>query len=312
MVLMNADRILEFKVLESEKNIRVDLFLSKKSIGLSRSLIKKIIDKGLVLSGRNPLKAKYKTKDGEQIKVIMPPARKLNVEAENIPLDIAFEDDSVIVINKPPGMVVHPAAGNFSGTMVNALLYHCTDLSGIGGVERPGIVHRLDKDTSGLLMVAKNDLSHQSLTRQLQERSIVRKYIAIVHGVIKENSRIIDKEIGRHIKNRKKMSTITKKGREAVSIFNVVKRFSNASMIEVFLKTGRTHQIRVHLSSVGYPIAGDKVYGRKKNSSRTSIIKRQALHAAVLGFHHPKTDKYLEFNAPLPDDMQEAINNLKE
>mgnify|MGYP001317966260 CR=1 FL=1 len=308
---MTKERIMKFKVREKEKDARVDLFLSQKNIGFSRSQIKRIIDIGFVFSGTHPLKAKYRVKNGEQIKVVIPSARKLNVEAENIPLDVVYEDASVIVINKPHGMVVHPAAGNFSGTMVNALLYHCKDLSGIGGVERPGIVHRLDKDTSGLLMVAKDDRSHQMLTKQLQERTIVRKYIAIVDGVMKENSGTIDKEIGRHAKDRKKMSTITKKGRESVSKFKVLERFSNASLIEVVLKTGRTHQIRVHLSSIGYPVLGDKVYGGKKVRSAGSIIKRQALHAALLGFHHPKTDKYLEFDSRLPDDMQEAINKLR-
>ncbi len=302
---------MKFKVCEKDKDARVDLFLSQKNIGLSRSQIKRIIDDGFVLSGTHSLKAKYRVKNGEDIKVIIPPPRKLTVEAENIPLDVVSEDASVIVINKPHGMVVHPAAGNFSGTMVNALLYHCKDLSGIGGVERPGIVHRLDKDTSGLLMVAKDDRSHQMLTKQLRDRTIVKKYIAIVDGVIKENSGTIDKEIGRHAKDRKKMSTITKKGRESVSKFKVLKRFSNASLIEVVLKTGRTHQIRVHLSSIGYPVLGDKVYGGKKVRSTESIIKRQALHAALLGFHHPKTEKYLEFDSPLPDDMQEAIKILE-
>jgi 23S rRNA pseudouridine1911/1915/1917 synthase len=308
---MARDRIMKFKVSEKEKDVRVDFFLSQKNIGFSRSQIKKIIDDGFVLSGTHSLKAKYRVKDGEQIKVIMPPTRKLNVEGENIPLDVVYEDSSVIIINKPHGMVVHPAAGNFSGTMVNALLYHCKDLSGIGGVERPGIVHRLDKDTSGLLMVAKDDRSHQMLTKQLQERTILRKYIAIVDGKMKENFGTIDKEIGRHTKDRKKMSTVTRKGRESVSKFKVLQRFSKASLIEVILKTGRTHQIRVHLSSIGYPLLGDKVYGGRKIRSAGSIIKRQALHAALLGFHHPKTDKYLEFDSQLPDDMQEAINNLK-
>lgn len=308
---MSQNRILEFKVSDKEKNIRVDLFLSQKNIGLSRSQIKKIIENGHVLSGKYPLKAKHRIKDGELIKVIVQPAKKLNVEPENIPLDIVYEDASVIVINKPPGMVVHPAAGNYSGTMVNALLYHCKDLSGIGGVERPGIVHRLDRDTSGLLMVAKNDLSHQKLTTQLQQRTIVRKYIAIVHGVIKEDSGMIDKEIGRHTKDRKKMSTITNKGRMAVSNFRVINRFSEASLVEVSLKTGRTHQIRVHLSSIGHQVLGDKVYGRKKISQLESVIKRQALHATVLGFQHPVTNKYLEFKAPLPDDIQEAIIKLE-
>lgn len=308
---MTQEKVVQFRVSESEKNTRVDIFLSQKDIGLSRSQVKRIIDEGLVLSKNYPLKAKYRIKEGEEIKVHVPAATKPDMEAENIPLDIVYEDSSLIVVNKSPGMVVHPAAGNYSGTMVNALLYHCKDLSGIGGVERPGIVHRLDKDTSGLLMVAKDDFTHQALTEQLQERTIVRKYIAIVHGVMKDNSGTVDKEIGRHKKNRKKMSVVTSKGREAVSTYHVLERFSNVTSVEVFLKTGRTHQIRVHLASIGYPVVGDKVYGRKRGSEGACFIKRQALHAALLGFNHPKTNKHLEFTSPLPEDMQEVIRELK-
>jgi len=304
-------RILNIKASEKERNLRVDVFLSNKDIGLSRSQIKKIIDEGYVLSGKHSLKAKHRVRDGEEIEVIIPPVKKLDLDGENIPLDIVYEDDSVIVINKPAGIVVHPAAGNYSGTLVHALLFHCKDLSGIGGVERPGIVHRLDKDTSGLLMVAKNDFSHKEITEQLQSKTISRKYIAIVCGIIKEGHGTIDREIGRHVKDRKKMSTITCKGREAVTHFRVIKRFSEASLVELSLETGRTHQIRVHLSSMGYPVLGDKVYCGKRALKSGFLINRQALHAASLGFNHPTTGKYIEFNAPLPRDMQEAINKLK-
>lgn len=305
------ERILKFKVTEIEQNIRVDLFLSQKNIGLSRSQIKRIIDEGHVLSAKRLLKAKYKIKAGEQIKVIIPPPVDTDLKAENIPLQIVYEDDSVIVINKPSGMVVHPAAGNYSGTLVHALLYHCKNLSGIGGVKRPGIVHRLDKDTSGLLMVAKSDFSHQKLAEQLQQRTIVRKYIALVHGIIRQDKCIIDKKIGRHLIHRKKMSTVTRKGREAITTIQVLERFSDACLIEVFLQTGRTHQIRVHLSNIGCPVLGDKVYGSKKVRQVDSNIKRQALHAAVLGFKHPVTEEYLEFKSPLPEDMQEVLRKLR-
>lgn len=307
---LNHEKVINIKVSKNESNIRIDLFLSQKHIGLSRSQIKRIIDGGCVLSGEHSLKPKHKTKHGEQIRVLIPPARKLDIDGENIPLDIVYEDASVIVINKPAGMVVHPAAGNYSGTLVNALLYHCKDLSGIGGVERPGIVHRLDKDTSGLLMVAKDDLSHRRLSEQLQLKTIVRKYIAIVYGIIKDDHGTMDKEIGRHIIDRKKMSTITRKGREAVTLFRVKERFLDASLIELFLKTGRTHQIRVHLAAMGHPVFGDKVYGKKKIGQTDPVIKRQALHAAVLGFKHPVSGKHLEFNSPLPHDMQEALKKL--
>lgn len=308
---LNQERVLKIKVSAKEKDIRIDLFLSQKNIGFSRSQIKRILDMGGVLSGEHPLKPKHRTKEGEQIKVIIPATRKPGIEGENIPLDIVYEDASVVVINKPAGMVVHPAAGNYSGTLVHALLYHCKDLSGVGGVERPGIVHRLDKDTSGLLMVAKNDFSHQRLTEQLQLRTVVKKYFAIVYGVIKEDHGTIDKAIGRHITDRKKMSTTTRKGREAVTVFNVIDRFLDTSLVELFIKTGRTHQIRVHLSSMGHPVLGDKVYSRKKPIQKGPFIKRQALHAALLGFKHPVTGKYIEFNSPLPPDMQEALRKSR-
>ncbi len=307
---MSETRTMIFKVSGIENETRVDVFLAQQNIGLSRSQIKRIIEEGHVLSENIPLKAKNKIKNGQTIKVIVPQPKKSVLKAEKIPLEIVYEDSSIIVINKPAGMVVHPGAGNHSGTLVNALLNHCNDLSGIGGVERPGIVHRLDKDTSGLLMVAKDDSSHQSLAKQLQDRDVLKKYIAIVSGVMKKNHGTIDKAIGRHVKDRKKMSTVTRMGREAISTYKVLKRYSLASLIEVILKTGRTHQIRVHLSAVGHPLLGDNIYGKKTTQVMKSLIHRQSLHSALLGFNHPKTEKYIEFSAPLPDDMQNLIDSL--
>ncbi len=234
------------------------------------------------------------------------------IEPENILLDIVYEDDSVIVVNKQAGMVVHPAAGNYSGTMVNALLYHCKNLSGIGGVERPGIVHRLDKDTSGLLMVAKDDLSHQGLSKQLKERTIVRRYTAIVRGILKREDGKIETDIGRHMVDRKRMSVTTKKGRRAVTEFRVIEKFKDHTLLNLKLKTGRTHQIRVHLSHIGHPVLGDKVYGGNKKYGKLIIpVNRQVLHAHLLGFVHPKTGIYMEFEAPLPADIESILEVLR-
>ena len=302
-------------------NQRIDKFLSFHNSTLSRSFIQRLIDKGSITVSGKTVKSSYKLRSGDYIKIEIPQLEPLSVKPEPIPLDIVYEDESVIVINKPAGMVVHPAAGNYSGTLVNALLYHCKNtLSGIGGVERPGIVHRLDKDTSGLLMAAKNDFTHHHLSKQLKDRTIVRKYLALVRGDIKEDSKKIEMTIGRHVSDRKKMSVKTKKGRVAITEFNVIERFGNYTLLEVKLKTGRTHQIRVHLSAIGHPVAGDRVYGgRQKTDDRrqtTEIrsqisIQRQMLHAAILGFIHPKTGKYLEFNVPISDDMNGILNFLR-
>ena len=302
-------------------NQRIDKFLSFHNSTLSRSFIQRLIDKGSITVSGKAVKSSYKLRSGDYIKIEIPELEPLSVKPEPIPLDIVYEDESVIVINKPAGMVVHPAAGNYSGTLVNALLYHCKNtLSGIGGVERPGIVHRLDKDTSGLLMAAKSDFAHHHLSKQLKDRTIVRKYLALVRGDIKEDSKKIEMTIGRHVSDRKKMSVKTKKGRVAITEFNVIERFGNYTLLEVKLKTGRTHQIRVHLSAIGHPVAGDRVYGgRQKTDDRrqtTEIrsqisIQRQMLHAAILGFIHPKTGKYLEFNVPISDDMNGILNFLR-
>ncbi len=298
-------------------NQRIDKFISSQDASLSRSYIQQLIHEGRVTVSGKTVKSSCKLKQGDEIRIeippLIPPFIKGGaggvVKPEPIPLDIIYEDDSVIVVNKPAGMVVHPAAGNYSGTLVNALLYHCKNtLSGIGGIERPGIVHRLDKDTSGLLMAAKDDWTHRHLSRQLKEKTAVRKYIALVKGNIMDNSGKIEKPIGRHVSDRKKMSTKTRKGRTAITEFNVIERFGDYTLLEARLKTGRTHQIRVHLSSIGYPVAGDRVYGRGKAQL---FICRQMLHAQTLGFIHPKTGKYLEFTSIIPDDMKKILDYLK-
>ncbi len=321
-------------------NQRIDKFLSSYDSTLSRSFIQRLIDNGSVTVNGKFAKSSYKLKEGDEIKIEIPELEPSTVKPEPIPLDILYEDESVIVINKPAGMVVHPAAGNYSGTLVNALLYHCLKppsppfdkggmggLSGIGGIERPGIVHRLDKDTSGLLMVAKDDFTHNHLSKQLKDRTIVRKYLTLVKGNIKEDSKKIEIPIGRHVSDRKKMSIKTKRGRIAITEFTVMERFGDYTLLEIRLKTGRTHQIRVHLSAIGHPVAGDRVYGgrqktedrkqktedrKQKTEVRSQIsIQRQMLHAAILGFIHPKTGKYLEFNAQLPDDMKDILIFLR-
>jgi len=299
-------------------NRRIDKFLSSVGQGfspvLSRSFIQKLINNSRVTVSGRAVKSSYKLKIGDEIKVEFPELKPPSVKPEPIPLDIVYEDESVIVVNKSAGMVVHPAGGTYSGTLVNALLYHCRDtLSGIGGVERPGIVHRLDKDTSGLLIVAKDDFTHRHLSKQLRDRTIVRKYLALVKGNIKEDSKRIEMPIGRHVSDRKKMSTKTRKGRLAITEFKVVERFGDYTLLEVRLKTGRTHQIRVHLSSIGHSVAGDRVYGgSQKSEVRSQIsIPRQMLHANTLGFIHPKTGGDLEFETSIPADMESVLKFLK-
>lgn len=303
------------KVIPDSANQRIDKFLSSYDSTLSRSFIQRLIDNGSVTVNGKFAKSSYKLKEGDEIKIEIPELEPSTVKPEPIPLDILYEDESVIVINKPAGMVVHPAAGNYSGTLVNALLYHCRNtLSGIGGIERPGIVHRLDKDTSGLLMVAKDDFTHNHLSKQLKDRTIVRKYLTLVKGNIKEDSKKIEIPIGRHVSDRKKMSIKTKRGRIAITEFTVMERFGDYTLLEIRLKTGRTHQIRVHLSAIGHPVAGDKIYGKSYKlqvSSSKFFINRQMLHATILGFIHPKTGKYLEFNAQLPDDMKDILIFLR-
>jgi len=294
-----------------ENKIRLDLYLTQQEIYPSRSQIRNLITQGKIRVNRRPGKPSYILKNGDVVNLPLLEQKELEIEAEAIPLDIIYEDGYLVVVNKPADMIVHPAGKIHSGTLVNALLYHCQDsLSGIGGVIRPGIVHRLDKDTSGLIVVAKNDLAHLDLSKQMKEHQVTKKYIALVHGNLKDNSGIIDAPIGRSLKNRKKMAVTEEgKSREAITQFKVLKRFSGYTLIEATLRTGRTHQIRVHLAFIGYPIVGDQLYGHKKLGLN---INRQALHSYILGFIHPSSKKYMEFSAPLPKDMQELIDYLEE
>ena len=298
-----------FSITSDDSGKRLDIWLTAKLEKYSRSFIEKLIEDGnAVVNGKN-VKTGYKIKNGDKIDVMVPEPRILDVKAENIALDILYEDHDIIVINKPRGMVVHPAAGNYSGTLVNALLEHCKEsLSDINGVIRPGIVHRIDKDTSGVLVVAKNNSAHSQLSERLKEHDIQRVYIAVAEGVIREESGKIDAPIGRHPVERKKMAVNVKNGRRAVTYFKVLERFQSATLLEVKLETGRTHQIRVHMSYIGYPLVGDPVYGRKKQQYE---LNGQALHAKLLGFIHPSTGEYMEFEAELPEDFKALLEKLR-
>ncbi|MBU1036195.1 MAG: RluA family pseudouridine synthase [bacterium] len=292
-----------------EEKIRIDLYLTQKEIYPSRSQIRNLIAQGKIRVNNNPVKPSYILKNGDVIDLALPENKELKIKAEAIPLDIIYEDEYLVVVNKPADMIVHPAGKIRSGTLVNALLYHCQDsLSGIGGVIRPGIVHRLDKDTSGLMVAAKNDFAHLDLSRQIKDHQVTKKYIALVHGNLRDDSGIIDAPIGRSLKNGKKMAVTEGKSREAITQFKVLKRFSGYTLVEATLRTGRTHQIRVHLAFIGYPIVGDQLYGHRKQGLN---ISRQALHSHILGFVHPSSKKYMEFSAPLPKDMQELIDCLE-
>ncbi|MBI3754124.1 MAG: RluA family pseudouridine synthase [Deltaproteobacteria bacterium] len=309
-----------FTVTQSDAKTRLDIFLSQKLPDLTRSRIKNLIEDGHVSFNNKPAKAGIRIKAGDQIGITIPAPQLIKAEPEKIHLDILYEDRHIIVINKPHGLAVHPGAGRAKGTLVNALLYHCKDLSGIGGALRPGIVHRIDKDTSGVLVVAKTDKSHHFLAKQFKEHSIKRKYLALVWGVVKNDEGTIDLPIGRHISERKKMSVRTSRGRRAVTHYKVIKRFDNFTLVEAVLETGRTHQIRVHLSAIHHPVAGDPVYGKSNMPSGLSPkltmllknLKHQALHAQTLGIIHPATKEYMEWTAPLPDDINGIITALEE
>ena len=297
-----------YTVTENFEGTRLDKYLSEVS-DLSRSHIAKLIGDGQAAVNNIPRKASFKLSLGDEISLELPDPAPLDTLPEDIPLDIIYEDDSLLVVNKPQGMVVHPAAGNESGTLVNALLFHCKDsLSGIGGVARPGIVHRIDKDTSGLLLVAKTDLAHLSLAAQIKEHSLTRQYVALVHGHFAETEGKIEGPIGRSPKDRKKMCINYDNGREATTHYRVLKEFERYSLLELKLETGRTHQIRVHMSSKGHPVACDPVYGIKKERL---VANGQLLHAKTLGFIHPKTKKYMEFSAPLPDYFERILSTLR-
>ena len=300
---------------------RLDRFLARSLPDLTRSQLKKLVDGGQVLVDGGAAKAGLRLRGGEQISVTVPPAVATVAVGEDIPLDICYEDSDVIVINKPPGMVVHPACGHSGGTLVNALLHHCDDLSGIGGELRPGIVHRIDKDTSGLLVVSKNDAAHNHLAAQFKEHSINRRYVALVHGLVQNDSGSIDKPIGRHPTQRKKMSAAGRGGRRAVTHWQVLRRYDaeRLTLLELRLETGRTHQIRVHFADINLPLVGDPVYGNRGRANAIGDLElrrevhqfqRQALHARLLGFVHPRREEYMEFTCPLPPDMAQLLAHL--
>jgi 23S rRNA pseudouridine1911/1915/1917 synthase len=297
--------VIQFTIEEDKE--RIDKVIASLNEEWSRSQVQQWIKDGLVTVNGKAVKANYKCSAGDAVVVELPEPEPLDVEPEEMDLDIYYEDADVLVVNKPRGMVVHPAPGHMRGTLVNGLLAHCKDLSGINGVLRPGIVHRIDKDTSGLLMVAKNDFAHESLVNQLVNKTVTRKYKAIVHGVIPHDYGTIDAPIGRDKHDRQSMAVTEENGKEAVTHFHVLERFDKFTFIECQLETGRTHQIRVHMKYIGYPLAGDPKYGPKK----TLPIDGQALHAGVLGFTHPRTGEYLEFEAPLPKEFQHVLDMLR-
>ncbi|KZL94188.1 RluA family pseudouridine synthase [Clostridium magnum] len=297
----------EFIVDEDLKNLRLDVFLSRYFEDKSRSYLQNLIEEGNVKVNEKLKKSNYKLKSGEKVSILIPEPVGLNVEPEDIPLDIVYEDNDVIVVNKSQGMVVHPAAGIYNGTLVNALLSHCKDLSGINGVARPGIVHRIDKDTSGVLVIAKNDNAHNKLAEQFKDHSMTRSYLALVEGVLKKDEGTIDAPLGRHPIERIKIAVI-KDGRRAVTHYKVLERFNNNTLVECVLETGRTHQIRVHMSHIGHPLVGDPVYGHKKQRFN---LKGQMLHAKKLGFIHPSTGGYMEFQSDLPEYFTKVIGILK-
>ncbi len=290
---------------------RLDVFLSKE-IKITRSQAAKLFESGLVeLNGKNA-KPGYKVRPDDRIHVMVPGSERIEARPENIPLDIIYEDSDVIVINKPRGCVVHPAPSHSSRTLVNALLYHCKDLSGIGGKIRPGVVHRLDKDTSGLLVFAKNDAAHLNLSKQIRERTVKKIYYALVYGSVRNDSGRIDAPLGRHPVHRKKIAVIRSgrlKRREALTYYKVLKRFGGYSLLELDLRTGRTHQIRVHLAHIGHPVVGDATYSRKKNEFG---VDGQLLHATRLSFDHPVTGKHLMFTSPMPDEMKRVLELIED
>ncbi len=288
---------------------RIDKYLSEVDESLTRSRVQKLIEDGFVFINGKECNKKTAVKKGDVINVNIPEPVVLNAVAQDIPIDIIYEDDDVIVVNKPRGMVVHPANGNPDGTLVNALMYHCKgNLSSINGIIRPGIVHRIDKDTTGILMVAKNDESHLFLSEQIKDHSFVREYIALVDGNLKDDNGVINKPIGRSEKDRKKMAVTDKNSREAVTNYTVLERFRGYTLVRCKLYTGRTHQIRVHFSSMGHPVTGDKVYGPEK---QPLFSGGQLLHATKLGFIHPKTKKYIEFEKDIPEDFFQVVDKLR-
>lgn len=298
------DNIIKIGV-DKDNEDRLDLFLSEELEGISRSAIQKLIKNGNITVNDNVKKSSYLLKEGDQVLVSIPEDEPIKILPQDIALDLLYEDDDIAVVNKPQNMVVHPAPGNYSNTLVNALLYQIDDLSMINGIIRAGIVHRLDKDTSGLLLIAKNELAHSRLIKQFKDRTVLKEYITLVHNNIKENG-IINKPIGRNPKNRKKMAVVAN-GKEAVTIYEVLERYQKYTLLKIELKTGRTHQIRVHMAQMNHPIVGDPVYSNGKNEFK---IDKQLLHAYKIGFIHPRRNEYMEFKKDLPDGFKKIIDNL--
>jgi 23S rRNA pseudouridine1911/1915/1917 synthase len=313
-------KIYEFIVALYDAGLRLDIYLSRKDIGLSRSQIKKSVDDGLVRVNHANTKVSYRLRCGDIIQISKPEPTVYHALPQDIPLSIVYEDPYIIIVDKPAGMIVHAAAGHYQDTLVNALLHHCKDLSGIGGVLRPGIVHRLDKETSGLLVVAKSDEAHQGLAGQFKRHEVRKTYKALVYGTPKKDEGIIDAPVGRHPVDRKKMSTMSRRGKDALTHWRVLERYGVVTLLSVEIVTGRTHQIRVHLTALNYPIVGDSMYGNPKRAnaiddtflrSKLKAMKRQALHAAHIRFVHPVTHQDMVFSSPLPDDMAGLCNFLK-
>ena len=298
-----------FTIETDDVNKRVDVFLNEEMEDISRSALQKNIEKGNITVNGEKISKNYKLRIGDIVEAELPPPENIDIVPEDIPLDIMYEDDDLIVINKPQNMVVHPAPGHYTGTLVNALMFHCGDnLSGINGVLRPGIVHRIDKDTSGVLVIAKSDLAHKGLSEQLAEHSMKRVYNAIVYNSFSEESGTVDRNIDRSKNDRKKMAVVMQGGRNAVTHYKVIEKLGKYTWVELQLETGRTHQIRVHMSYIGHPLLGDPVYGQKKCPFN---LNGQVLHAKVLGFIHPRTGEYMEFNSELPDYFSSLIERLK-
>ena len=299
--------VVTYTIEEQHAGERIDKAVSSLQTEWSRTQIGNWVSEGVLTVNGEIVKPKYKVRTGDVIEITVPEVEELEIVAEDLNLEIIYEDADVLVVNKPRGMVVHPAPGHATGTLVNGLMHHCTDLSGINGVMRPGIVHRIDKDTTGLLMVAKNDVAHESLVNQLVAKTVTRKYTALVHGHIAHDKGTIDAPIGRDTKDRQKQAVVDS-GKHAVTHFQVIERFGDYTLVECRLETGRTHQIRVHMNYIGFPLAGDPKYGPRK----TIDFGGQVLHAGVLGFTHPVTGEYLEFSTPLPEDFQQLLASLRD
>ncbi|GFP40886.1 23S rRNA pseudouridine1911/1915/1917 synthase [Candidatus Hakubella thermalkaliphila] len=306
-----GSKVVELEVEEKLEGQRLDTVLAQSIPELSRSQVQRLISEGQVMVDGQPQSKSYRVREKEIIRLTIPPPKAYSLQAEELPIKIVYEDEEVVVVSKEAGMVVHPSFGHTSGTLVNALLFWIRDLAGIGGVSRPGIIHRLDKNTSGLILVAKNDLAYQALARQLKGRSIKRKYLALVKGVIQEKAGVIKTLIARSTRNRKKMAVSFDKGKEAVTHFRVLERFKNCTLVEVALETGRTHQIRVHFSHIKHPVLGDKIYGGADKLSQEIGLERQFLHACELSFFHPGREEMITVTDQLPPELEEVLAQVR-